>query len=111
MEAETGCDDVMIGRAALGNPWIFRDVLTARKGEIPRPPTQQTKLLTILAHIDLHGELYNEKVGANRFKAHIVCYLKELRGVRALRRHVCSEVHSLGDLRQSIKDFFFVPIL
>ena len=106
METETGCDGVMIGRAALGNPWIFRDVLIAREGGIPRPPTPETKLLTILVHIDLLSELYEEKVGVNRFKAHILYYLKDLRGVRALRRYICSEVQRIGDLRESIKDFF-----
>jgi len=106
MEAETGCDGVMIGRAALGNPWIFEEVTAARRGCCPLPPTHRMRLCIILTHIDLLGELYEESVGINRFKAHIMHYLKGIRGVKALRRCICSDVHTIDDLRAGIRAFF-----
>ncbi len=106
MEEETGCDGVMIGRAALGNPWIFEEVLAAREGGTPLLPTPQMRLLAILVHIDLLAELYEEAVQVNRFKAHILHYLKGLPGVKAVRRHVCAQVKTVAELRESVKEFF-----
>ncbi len=106
LEKETGCDGVMIGRAALGNPWIFEQVLVARDNAVPLPPTPRIKLFAMLTHIDLMADLYSETVGANRFKAHILHYLKGIHGVKTVRRQICSEVHRIGDLRARIKDFF-----
>ncbi len=106
MEEATGCDGVMIGRAALGNPWIFEQVLAARGGTVSRVPTPQMKLSAILTHITLMTDLYAEEVGVNRFKAHVVHYLKGIHGVKAVRREICSQVHCVDELRARIKEFF-----
>ena len=106
MEEETGCDGVMIGRAALGNPWIFDQVLSAREGAVPQTPAPQMKLVAILTHIDLMADLYPEEVGVSRFKAHVLHYLKGIHGVKAVRRQVCSQVHGVEELRERIKEFF-----
>ncbi len=54
MLRETGCQGVMIGRAALGEPWLFRAVETyLRTGESPAPPTLQEKIATIRRYFDL----------------------------------------------------------
>lgn len=78
---ETGCAGVMIGRAAQGNPWIFRDILaTWRTGRRPPPPTPGERR----AVIDRHLALYVEQVG-------------EERAVREMRKHVCWYTKGLKD--------------
>ncbi|HOC39747.1 MAG TPA: tRNA dihydrouridine synthase DusB [Thermodesulfobacteriota bacterium] len=107
MEAETGCDGVMIGRAALGNPWIFQQVMDSRTGSLflPEPPAAM-RLNTVLAHLDLVEELYGGKMGLNRFKAQMIHYLKGIPKIKALRRDICAEVKSVDELRERVKRFF-----
>lgn len=51
---QTGCDGVMIGRAAQGNPWIFRDTVAfLETGSVPEPPDRQKKKRMVLEHADL----------------------------------------------------------
>ena len=53
MMAETGCDGVMVGRASLGNPWIFRDIKHfLEKGELLPEPTVNEKVDLALFHLD-----------------------------------------------------------
>lgn len=107
MEAETGCDGVMIGRGALGNPWIFQQVLKARTGDCPRQsPSAQMKLEAIVAHVDLLEALYGEQTGLNRFKAHVLHYLKGIPGAKTLRHQICSEVKTVDELRQRVRRLF-----
>jgi len=107
MEAETGCDGVMIGRAALGNPWIFQQVMDSRAGSLflPEPPAA-VRLNIVLAHLDLVEELYGGKMGLNRFKAQMIHYLKGIPNIKALRRDICAEVKSVDELRERVKRFF-----
>jgi len=107
MEAETGCDGVMIGRAALGNPWIFQQVMDSRAGSLflPEPPAA-VRLNIVLAHLDLVEELYGGKMGLNRFKAQMIHYLKGIPKIKALRRDICAEVKSVDELRERVKRFF-----
>jgi len=81
MLAETGCRGVMIGRAAQGNPWIFREILTAwRTGRPADPPTLAERRAVILRHLDLH-----------------VAHVGEVQAVREMRKHVCWYTKGLAD--------------
>ena len=53
MREETGCDAVMIGRGALGNPWLFSAIRARLRGEIPAPVTSADRLRTFLRHVKL----------------------------------------------------------
>ena len=54
MRVETGCDAVMIGRGALGNPWLFRDIRAWLRGETPPgPPSLSERRTVFLRHVDL----------------------------------------------------------
>jgi nifR3 family TIM-barrel protein len=79
----TGCDFVMIGRAALGNPWIFRE-LTG--GE---PPTPEERCEGVLAHFRAHVEFVGDALGAVRsFRRHMAWYAHGLHGAAAFRAEV-----------------------
>jgi len=79
MFAETGCDLVMIGRAAQGNPWIFHQTIAMlRDGiEIP-PPAAAERLRLCLHHLDLQEETYGAQVAVLTMRKHIASYLKGL---------------------------------
>ena len=68
MLVETGCDAAMVGRAAIGNPWLFR-------GD-DRPPKSQELIEMVKSHLDLITIHYGEKVGILVFRKHLAKYLK-----------------------------------
>ena len=71
----TGCDGVMIGRAAQGNPWIFRDVVSyLETGVIPVPPTNAEKKEIILRHAALQLEYKGEYTGVREMRKHLSWY-------------------------------------
>ena len=86
MMEETGCDFVMIGRGALGNPWIFRDVLAAWKGE-PQPelPNLVEKKEMMLRHFHDMIELKGEYAAVREMRKFVGWYLKGIPGSAALR--------------------------
>ena len=79
MIAETGADGVMIGRAALGNPWLlYRTVRLLRDGESVGEPTLSEKLAIALEHLDRLVALKGETVGVKEMRKHAGWYLKGL---------------------------------
>lgn len=84
---QTGADAVMIGRAALGNPWIFRELLAAHRGEpAPRPLRAAERVETILGHLDRHIEHVGDELRAVRkFRQHLIWYSRGLEGGSAFR--------------------------
>lgn len=73
----TGCDAVMIGRGAQGNPWIFRRILHyINKGELLAEPDLEEKKQMILRHLDMLVELKGEYTGVREMRKHISWYVK-----------------------------------
>lgn len=72
MRNETGCDAVMVGRAALGTPWIFRCL------ENPNfiPPDFETRIDIAIEHLQLLVEEKGDSRGTIEFRKHLACYLK-----------------------------------
>lgn len=89
MMKETGCDFVMVARGALGNPWIFRDLDRAYKGEEALPaPDKEEKVAMMLRHLDLICKLKGEKFAVKEFRKFVVWYTKGLKGAARLRQAV-----------------------
>ncbi len=83
---ETGCDGVMIGRGAIANPWIFREIKHYLKtGEHLAPPSIEEKIQTCIEHLKLNVHYKTEKYGVVPFRKHYVGYLKGLPNVTAVR--------------------------
>lgn len=77
MLEEVGCDAVMIGRAALGNPWmIYRTEYYLRTGELLPEPEPAEKIETAKLHLVRLANLKGEKVAAREFRQHAAYYLK-----------------------------------
>ena len=84
---ETGCDGIMIGRAAIGNPWIFREIKHYMKtGELLPPPTVEERVHTLIDHLNLAmREAKVERRAITRFRKYISGYLKGVPHVAKLR--------------------------
>ncbi len=83
---QTGCDGVMIGRAALGNPWIFSQAVHFLKtGERRTDPTTEERAATALRHLDLLVMIKGEIVAVREMRKHAAWYMKGLRGAARLR--------------------------
>ena len=70
----TGVDGIMIGRASLGNPWIFKEIIK----EKPYMPTNKERLYVILKHLELAIKEKSEYVGIREMRKHISGYTKNL---------------------------------
>ena len=91
MLAQTGCDGVMVGRAAVGNPWIFRGLAHAwRHGGDPGrwEPSRKERIRAILDHYDLQVAEYggNEEAAARAFRKHLARYVRGMPGAVQVRR-------------------------
>lgn len=85
---ETGCDAVMVARAAQGNIWIFREILCALKGKPFQPPTARERVETALKHTRMQVEAYGERSGVIEMRKFIAWYLQGLPGSGLLRARV-----------------------
>jgi len=96
---ETGCDAVMIGRAARGNPWIFsQTALYLKTGMIPPEPAPADRIRMALHHIDKAVAFYGERVAALEMKKHAAWYVRHIRQASSLRRHIFS-TRDIGELK------------
>ncbi len=103
MLAETGCDMVMIGRGALGNPWIFRELDAAYKGlNIPPRPSDEERTSMMIRHLEMLCGLKGESTGVREFRKYIVRYTKGMRGAAAMRRRANDAV-SLEEMKEVIQ--------
>jgi tRNA-dihydrouridine synthase B len=82
----TGCDAVMIGRGAIGNPWIFREARAVMMGAEPPPrPLLSERLETAIEQLDLMVETKGVRRGVHEMRKHIVAYLRGFGGASKLR--------------------------
>ncbi len=85
MIEETGVDSVMIGRGALGNPFIFKEIKYRAQGLDYTPPTAEEKIKLALYHTNLMVEEKGEKTAIPEARKHISWYLKGLKGNAPVR--------------------------
>ncbi|KAB7663138.1 tRNA dihydrouridine synthase DusB [Bacillus sp. B1-b2] len=86
---ETGCDGVMIGRAALGNPWmIYRTVKYLETGELMDEPSVREKIDVCLLHLDRLIGLKGEYIAVREMRKHAAWYLKGIKGNAKVRNGI-----------------------
>ena len=104
--AHTGADGVMIGRAAQGNPWIFREIAHyLATGELlPPPPTAEIRA-TLLEHLHNLYAFYGEYTGVRMARKHISWYSKGLIG-GAVFRNAVNRVDSIAEQLRLTEEFF-----
>jgi tRNA-dihydrouridine synthase B len=86
MFEETGVDGVMIGRGAIGNPWIFRDTRRyLETGELPPPPSWEERRAVAAEHLSLKCDWLGEVTGVLEMRRMYGGYFKGFRGASTLR--------------------------
>lgn len=86
MIQETNCDMVMVGRGALGNPWIFREINAYfDTDKLIFPPGPAEKISVMLKHIQKLVEYKGEYIGMREARKHVVWYIKGFKGAAEFR--------------------------
>lgn len=104
--AQTGCDGVMIGRAAQGNPWIFREVVRyLETGEAVARPDQKEKKETILRHAALQLEYKGEYTGVREMRKHLSWYTVGMPNSARFRRMI-NTMETMDELLNGVEQIF-----
>ncbi|MDZ7815234.1 MAG: tRNA dihydrouridine synthase DusB [Planctomycetota bacterium] len=100
MFLHTGCDGIMIGRASLGRPWIFRDIAHYfRTGEVPSPPPRQEVVSVIRRHAAMLKQYLGEKRAVLPLRRHLCQYSKGMDYSHEFKRK-CQFIRSFEQFRQ-----------
>lgn len=106
MLLETGCDGIMIGRAARGNPWIFREIDHYLKtGEKADPKTPGEVREVILRHAKMELEQKGEYTAVREMRKHIAWYTAGYPNSASLRREI-NQMESFGQLEEAVQNIF-----
>lgn len=106
MFRETGCDGVMVGRAAISNPWRLRDIVreVSRQSPLP-PPTLSERIEAALSHLDLMMENARDETSAVRsLRGQIPLYIKGEVGAAAIRNEIV-KADTRGEIEQILRQY------
>lgn len=106
MLKQTGCDGIMIGRAARGNPFIFGQIASfLETGKLPDKPSLTLLRDTILRHADLQVKYKGEYTAVREMRKHIAWYSAGLKNSARLRGAI-NEIESMEELRERVMQLF-----
>jgi tRNA-dihydrouridine synthase B len=106
MLEETGCDGVMAGRGARGNPWLFREIKALlTEGEVLPRPDRQEVYETMLRHGRMLTELKGEYIGVREMRKHVAWYTAGFPGSAVLRGRV-NEAQTFDELKNLLEEAF-----
>lgn len=102
---ETSCDAVMIGRAALGNPWmLYRTVKYLETGELTPEPTPREKIDVCLLHLRRLMEIKPEKVAVHEMRKHASYYMKGIKGGTKVKKEL-NHLNKYEEMEQLFEKF------
>lgn len=102
----TGVDGIMIGRGALGNPWIFKNIAYyLENGKLAKDISKEEKYNVILEHYDLLEQEKGEYTATREIRKHIAWYIKGLPNASVMRDRINS-VNSTLEFREILKEYF-----
>ncbi len=102
MYEATGCDYVMVGRAAQGNPFIFEEINAYISNKVYTPPTLEEKFNVLLSQVSLMEKYKNDRVAILESRKHTAWYMTGLKGAASIRR-MCGEISSKEDIKRIIE--------
>jgi len=106
---QTGAAGVMIGRAAQGNPWVFREVTARLAGQpVPTRPSREQIGMTLLTHLKGCHELYGDYRGVRIARKHIAWYCKGVRNAAPFRQLI-NTVEDPSEQLKHVEQFFARP--
>lgn len=101
-----GVDGVMIARACLGRPWLFRQAAAALRGEpVPPDPTLEEQRACMLRHYERVVERFGDEKGTMLMRKYACCYAQGRRGARQFRSHV-ARVETPAEFREIVERYF-----
>ena len=104
----TGVDGIMIGRGAMGNPWIFKQIQYYLETDKKlSKPTLKEKNEILKEHIELAIKEKGEKVAIKEMRKHIACYTKNLKDASVFRNEI-NHIDNKEELLQKIQEYFLV---
>ncbi len=95
----TGCDFVLVGRAARGNPFVFKEINAYFENKPYIAPSLEEKLSLCIKQAELMVEYKSEKIAALESRKHTAWYIAGVKGASKLRR-MCGEINSLSDVKR-----------
>lgn len=101
----SGCALVMIGRGALGAPWIFHQINTLLEGGSCKPVEPEEMACTMLLHLDMMTSLYGERNAARKMRSRIGYYIKGVPAASRLRE-AANAAATAGEMKDLVKGFF-----
>ena len=101
----TGVDGIMIGRGAMGNPWIFKNIKHyLETGEKLEQPTQKEKLEIMIKHIDLAVKEKGENIAIKEMRKHLGCYIKNIKDASRIREKI-NKIETRDELVETLELF------
>jgi len=95
MFSETGCDAVMVARAALGNPWFFKETIAHLNGSpLLNGPTVDEKISTCRRHLELLIQTRGNHIGTNLMRKHFGWYIKGFESAGKIRKELVTSADS-----------------
>ena len=101
---QTGCDAVIVGRAAEGNPWVFREIAAALKGQSVDPPTADERVRMAMRHFHLERALFGEKLAVLQMRKHIAWYVHGMKDASRFRVRV-NQMNSADQVLAALEEF------
>ena len=102
MYETTGCDYVMVGRAAQGNPFVFEEINAYLSGKNYNPVGLEKRFSVLLKQVELMKKYKDEYIAILESRKHTAWYMNGLRGAANLRR-MCGEISSISDIERIIE--------
>ena len=105
MFKETNVDGIMIGRATIGNPWIFEEIINYLEGREQRIIANKEKLNTIVEHIELEVKEKGEIVAIKEMRKHLAHYIRNTKDASLVRQKI-NKIDSKNELIDCINEYF-----
>ncbi|MFT8312774.1 MAG: tRNA dihydrouridine synthase DusB [Clostridium sp.] len=104
IKKQTQCDGIMVARGAMGNPWIFREINQALKGEIIIKTSVEEKIDLCIGHLKLAVDYYGEAKAVREMRKNIAWYLKGLKNSTDIKNKVNYESDA-GKVMEILKNY------
>lgn len=105
MFEKTGVDGVMVGRASLGNPWIFDEIVSYLNGDDYIAPSKKNVLDTVIRHYEMLAEEKGEYTAVREMRKHIAWYVKGMKDASSMRNKI-NLIDNKDDVIGLLKTFF-----
>ena len=106
MFKKTGVDGIMIGRAAIGNPWLFKEIIEyLNNQEAKIEVTNKERLETITQHINLAVIEKGENIAIKEMRKHLAYYIKNLKDASKLREKI-NKINTKDELLNCLNEYF-----